>query len=288
MGCLQIGTPRPAEEDHPVHLDETGGRQRPGQSQHGRGHRNHGPEDAAPQNRALECRLKGQPFRDEAVKRRESRNGDAADQKADRGDGHPADKSAHFFHVVLPALLQDGAGAKEQETLEQGVVETMVQGGDQGQGGDFHMVLGIKNHRQAEADIDDADVFHAVIGEQPFEIMLHQGIEYPEKRRSRADQEDQHPPLPGDVPEQVVGKTNETVDRHLEHDPGHERRDMGRGHRMGLGQPDMERDNAGLQAESDQGEEEGDGRPGRAQPGGLHDGETEAAGETGQHAVGKK
>ncbi len=48
----------------------------------------------------------------------------------------------------------------------------------------------------------------------------------------------------------------ESVDAGLDHDAGHEGRDVGRGGRVRLGQPDVERDEAGLGAEADDGEDE--------------------------------
>ena len=103
-------------------------------------------------------------------------------RKAGGGDRHSPDQSAHLFHVMLPALLEDGPGPEKEQTLEKGVVQAMIEGGDQGQGGNFQVVGGMKDHRQAKADIDNADILDAVIGEQALEIVLHQGVQHPQNR----------------------------------------------------------------------------------------------------------
>jgi hypothetical protein len=43
---------------------------------------------------------------------------------------------------MLPALLQDGTGTEKEQTLEKGVVQTMIQGGDESQGGNFQVLGG--------------------------------------------------------------------------------------------------------------------------------------------------
>ena len=73
---------RAAEEADAVGLDEAGRGQRRGQRQQAARGRHQKLQAALRQLRALQHRLEHQPFGDEAVERRQRRDGDAADQQA--------------------------------------------------------------------------------------------------------------------------------------------------------------------------------------------------------------
>ena len=68
--------------------------------------------------RAEQDRLKGQPFGYETVERRQSRNGDTADEKGEGGLRHPMNEAAEVLHVALAGACQHGAGAEEQQAFE--------------------------------------------------------------------------------------------------------------------------------------------------------------------------
>ncbi|OPZ76764.1 MAG: hypothetical protein BWY77_01830 [bacterium ADurb.Bin431] len=107
---------------------------------------------------------------------------------------------------------------------------------------------------QAQADGHDADILDTVIGEQPLEVVLGESVEHPEQA---ADQSDDHqqgaPPQRGRS--QPGEGAQDAVEAHLDHHPGHQGRNMARGGRMGLGQPDVEGEESGLGAESGQAEQ---------------------------------
>jgi hypothetical protein len=63
--------------------------------------------------------LESQPFRDETVERRQSRDGHAAHQESEGGERHAVDEPAEMFHVAFVRRAQHGARAEEQEVLEQ-------------------------------------------------------------------------------------------------------------------------------------------------------------------------
>ena len=182
--------PRLGEEGDPVRLDKTGGGQRAGEREHGAAERKHQADEARRRAEALEQRLVGEPLADESVERRQGRDGDRADEEAERRDRHPLHQPAHVLHIARVGRMNHGPGAEEQERLEHGVIDRVVQPGGQGQRGE-HRVAGVQEHqRRANAHQDDPDILDAVIGEQALEVVLHERIEHAQDRgracRSRA------------------------------------------------------------------------------------------------------
>ena len=180
--------------------------------------------------------------------------------------------------------MEDRAGAEEQQPLEHRVVERVVERRDQAERARRRVAEAEEHHRHAQAEQDDADVLHRVIREQPFQVVLHQGVEHAEERGAGADQEHREPPLPAQRADQVVDHAHHAVDRGLDHHPAHQRRDRrGRG-RMRLGQPGVQRDHSRLCAEADECQHERRVRPERAQLGGAQCGEGVVAVAAVQHA----
>ena len=68
---------------------------------------------------AAEQRLKHQPFRGEAVERRQRRDRDRANQEEERRPRHPLDQPAHLLHVARVRRVQHRARAEEQQPLKQ-------------------------------------------------------------------------------------------------------------------------------------------------------------------------
>ena len=60
------------------------------------------------------------------------------------------------------------------------MVECVIQGGDQSEGGETPMTQRAKHQRRAKTHEDDADVLNAVPGEQTLEVVLHQRVEHSE------------------------------------------------------------------------------------------------------------
>ncbi len=142
-------------------------------------------------------RLEGQPLGDEAVERRQRRDRGAADQEGEGGQRHAVDQAAQVLHVALAGRGQHGAGAEEQQALEQRVIEDVEQRRGQRQRRREAHAVGLEGERQAEADEDDADVLDRVVGEQPLQVVLHQRIEHAEHRGDAAERQHHHAPPPG-------------------------------------------------------------------------------------------
>ena len=123
------------EEGHAEGLDETGGGQRAGQRQQRGAQRDQQVQQRAGERRRKQKGLEREPFGNEAVEGRKRRDRDAADEEEDRGPGHEVDQPAHLLHVPLVRGMEHRAGAHEEEPLEHGVVQGVVEPGDQREGG---------------------------------------------------------------------------------------------------------------------------------------------------------
>ena len=99
-----------------------------------------------------------------------------------------------------------------------------------------------------------------MVGEEPLEVVLHQGVQHAHDRRDEPEDQHDRPPPPGKIADEIEDDADDAVDGGLEHDAAHQGRDVRRRDRVGLGQPDMERDHAGLGGEPEEGEQEGQGR----------------------------
>ena len=89
------------------------------------------------------------------------------------------------------------AGPEEEQSLEQGVIDRVVQPGNERHGPQQRVVGMLEHQRCAKAHQDDADVFDTVIGQQTFEIMVHQRVKHAQQRRDRADDQQRHAPPQG-------------------------------------------------------------------------------------------
>ena len=91
-------------------------------------------------------------------------------------------EAAKMLHVALAGRRQHGAGAEEQQALEERMIEDMKQRGGQRQRRGRDHAVRLEGQRQAEPDEDDADILDRVIGEQALEIVLHQRGARPARR----------------------------------------------------------------------------------------------------------
>ncbi len=103
----------------------------------------------------------------------------------------------------------------------------------------------------SQAKGDDPDVFHAVIGQQPLQVMLRQGKEHSADPGNDAH-DHQNPAHPHAWLSKQEQGAKQAVDARFDHHAGHQGGNVaGRGG-MGFRQPDVEGDEARLDAESKQ------------------------------------
>ena len=153
--------------------------------------------------------------------------------------------------------------AKEQQPLEGGMIQHVQQPAGETQRRDRRQAVANPQQAQSDADRDDADVFHAGIGQQPFQVALRQREQH--AVQPRGDAQAQHEPgAPGRHATQQRQRAENSVDARLDHHARHHRRHRTRRRRMRLGEPDVERDQAGLGSKTNQRQQEqAAGRAGR-------------------------
>ncbi len=124
------------------------------------------------------------------------------------------------------------------------------------------MTQAAEHERRAEAHHDDADVFHAVIGQQAFQVMFLKRVQNAHYRGDHAHGKNHGSGPQRGRPVEVEEHARHAVDAGLDHNSRHQRRDIAGRHRVGVRQPDVERHDAGLHAEA--GEEQQEHRALRA------------------------
>jgi len=152
--------------------------------------------------------------------------------------------------------MQHGAGAQEQQALEEGVAGHVVQRRRQRQRRHRLHAVGREQHRQPDGREQQADVLDRRIGQQPLHVDLRRGKHHAEQRAGQPQPEQQHAPPPDLHMQQVERDPQHAVHGRFQHHPAHERRDRRRRRRMRLGQPDVQRHQAGLGAEPEQRQQE--------------------------------
>ena len=153
----------------------------------------------------------------------------------------------------------DRARAHEEERFEGRMVGDVEQRGRERERDHRAGIERAGDERRPDAHEDDADVLHAVVREQAFQVVLHQRVEHPQHRRSRAENQDERAPPGWSGREPVECQTQESVDPELDHHARHERGNVRRRDGVGARQPDVEGDHPRLRAEADQAEREDDG-----------------------------
>ena len=89
-----------------------------------------------------------------------------------------------------------------------------------------------------------------LIGQQPLQVVLGDRVENAEKTRNRATSKNNVARPPGPAAEKIKSKAHKSVDRRLQHDPGHQRGNGAGCDGVGPGQPEVERNNAGFGSKS--------------------------------------
>jgi hypothetical protein len=231
----QVLLARLAEEDDAEELDHgVAGKGRDQGDQRGDDRDQH-VEEGARQSRREQEALQQQPFGDEAAQRRQAGAGQRAHQGEPGDPGHVADQAAELAEAALAGGMQHGAGADEQQALEERMAGDVIERRGQRQRRHRLHVVGGEEHREADRGEHEAHVLDRRIGEQPLHVDLDRGEDDAEQGAGEAEREQGHAPPPELRRQQVEGDAQEAVDRGLQHHAAHQRRDRrGRG-RMRLG-----------------------------------------------------
>ena len=130
---------------------------------------------------------------------------------------------------------------------------------------------------QPQAEGDDTDVLDGRVGEAALEVVLQGGQGDAVEGAAGAEQ-GQQPAPPGRCRRQPGEDAQDAVEGGLHQDPRHQRRDVARGGGMGVGKPDVQGEQAGLDAEAEQCQQKEGGRDrGRQLGQGAEVGEVETA-----------
>jgi len=243
------------EKDRAVELGEGHDGHPADECQRGDGGR--GAEHVAARGDAVEEPEVEQHLRDEAVQGRQGADGGRGRQEEDRRQGHVVRHAAQRIERRGAGLREDVARAEEEQRLEERVVEGVEQG--PGQTAERHEVVarGLAQRRDAHAEQDDADVLDRGVGQQPLDVVLQRGEDHAPHARNDAQgqQEVARRAQHGQVA-QRRDDAQDAVDARLDHHARHEGRDVRRGRRVRLREPDVQREHAGLHAEARQEDEQ--------------------------------
>src|SRR6185369_3527190 len=196
-----------------------------------------------------------QKFADKAVEGWQPADRHGADTEQERRAGKAAGHSPEQIDFAGPAGMYDRPGAQKKERLEGCVIENMQQGSGHAEGHHGDGAGCLSDQRHPDPHEDDADIFNAVISQQPFQVVLADGKGYPDHARDHSQEEYEAPP-----PERHAMKERkspyQTVDTDLEDDSGHGGRDVTWGAGMGRREPDVERHDPRFHSETEEGGQE--------------------------------
>mgnify|MGYP003378950404 CR=1 FL=1 len=90
---------------------------------------------------------------------------------------HGPGQAAEPVQIALAGGVQDRPGAEEQHRFEGRVAHDEEDDRDQGDIGDRALSGGAQQHRDSESGDHETEVFGRRVGQQPFEIRGHRGLE---------------------------------------------------------------------------------------------------------------
>ena len=135
-----------AEEGNAEGLDEAGGGKRSGQRQQSRAEGEQEDQYRPIKGGRKEEGLERQPLGHESIEGRQCRDRHAADQEEYCRPWHAMNQPPHLLHVSLMGRVQHRPRPHEQQPLEHGVIEGVIQGRHQRQGGKDGKVEGYEDH----------------------------------------------------------------------------------------------------------------------------------------------
>ena len=282
------GLARLAEEDHAEELDHHVAAERGHERDAGGDHREQHVHEGAGQPEREQEALQQQPLGDEAVQRRQPGRGERAGQREPADPRHGAQQPAELAEVALAGGVQHGPGAEEQQALEEGVVQRVVEHGRERERGERRRAVPDEQQRESHADQQQADVLDRRVGEQALHVGLHGAEDHAEQRGRQSEHDRQHAPPPQLRLQDLEADAQDPVDRRLQHHAAHQRRHRRRRRGVRFRQPDVQRQHAGLGAEAEQRQQERGRRPERRQVLRAHVGERVVAGVGLQHAEGEQ
>src|SRR5208337_959170 len=99
----------------------------------------------------------------------------------------------------------------KKQTLEHGMVQSMVKPRNQCQCRQRGQIKRLEYHGETYADKDNTNVLNRVVGKEPFQIVLHQCIKNTHYSRNKTKDKNNSPPPPREHPDKVKGDTDDAV-----------------------------------------------------------------------------
>ncbi len=116
-------------------------------------------------------------------------------RKVARRPRHSLQQPAEAVNLLRARAMHHRAGAKEQQALEQGVIEHMQQRAAKAQHHQHRRTRAHAQQSDAQPQRNDADVFDAVIRQQPLQVVLGQRKQHAQHARTQPDG-DEYPAPP--------------------------------------------------------------------------------------------
>ncbi len=162
---------------------------------------------------------------------------------------------AHPVHVARPGHVRRLARPEEEERLEEAVIHDVEEPPGEAEERPLRAPRRAGAEADAETEDDDPDVLDAVPGEEALQVVLSESEGDAEDRRGGSEEEERVAPGGGRVGDERR-EPHDPVDPGLDENARHEGRDVRGGGGMRRREPDVEREDARLQAEAEEGEDE--------------------------------
>ena len=193
-----------------------------------------------------------EPFTHQAVEGRQGGDGQTAAEHEAARPGHALEQAAELIHIPRSRGMQNAAGAQKEQPLEQGMIPDVQQAAGKSEEGQRGMPVGLREKAQAQAEKDDPHILNGRVGQTPFDIPLEIGQDNAIEGAG-ATQGHEHDAGQRQRRWQKAAGAQDAVDPHFHQHSRHQGRHMAGSGGMGIGQPDMQGKETGLDAEAGQG-----------------------------------
>ena len=216
--------------------------------------------------RAMDQRLQQQPLADEPGAQRQPGRAERGDAEQYGGRRHPAGQPAEPVQVTQPGGGQHRAGRQESRHLKAACATRCSSAAATRPPPAVVRPWSANSDGRAQRERDQPHVLGRGVGEQPFEVGGHRGLQDAVDRRDGRRRRAATSPTSGRWPEQLQVDPDDAVDAEVDHRRAHQRRHRAGRLRVRARQPRMQRHQARLRAEPGDREHEHHGRGRRRAP----------------------
>src|SRR5580704_19420270 len=102
------------------------------------------------------------------------------------------DRPAELAQAALLGRVQHRARREKEQTLEEGVIEAMIEGRGERDRREQALAVSLEQNGQADARNDDADVLDRRVRQQPLHVRLYGGEKHTKQRGCEAEYDREH------------------------------------------------------------------------------------------------